>query len=238
MKTPKHLLIAGLALGLASFASAQTIVGWDTASAPVVGDRSPAASLFNATTLASGVQSATMQTSASIDYEGVNNNAATGYGWDKGGEADLATAVSNDDYISIVIDLGSLQTSFSGVNFNYVGENDFGDIALLSDATQTTPGTWDAGDSLGTASASSSGGQSIALSGNSDLQNINGGTIEFRFYSWLGGPARDKSFGLSTNDSSLDLDFTGTAVIPEPSSYALLAGVLGLGLVMLRRRRA
>jgi hypothetical protein len=36
---------------------------------------------------------------------------------------------------------------------------------------------------------------------------------------------------------AFDLDFIVTVTVPEPSSYALLAGLIGLGAVMLRRRR-
>ena len=40
----------------------------------------------------------------------------------------------------------------------------------------------------------------------------------------------------SSNNLNATSSVTGTATIPEPSTFALFAGALGLGLVMLRRR--
>jgi len=64
------------------------------------------------------------------------------------------------------------------------------------------------------------------------LQNLTT-SVEFRFYFTGANPAADSEFTNLTGD---DIVFTGTA-IPEPSTFALFAGALGLSLVLLRRRR-
>ncbi len=58
-----------------------------------------------------------------------------------------------------------------------------------------------------------------------------GETISFTFFGDNG------TGGGSRQGVAID-DFSFTAAVPEPSAYALLAGLVGLGYVMVRRRRA
>lgn len=59
-----------------------------------------------------------------------------------------------------------------------------------------------------------------------------GDTLDFRFYL---GESADVS--VNTDFSHYIDNITVTAVVPEPSTYAALFGLFGLGLVMYRRRR-
>ncbi|CAA6677561.1 MULTISPECIES: hypothetical protein [unclassified Lentimonas] len=72
---------------------------------------------------------------------------------------------------------------------------------------------------------------SVDVSGNSAFQNITTST-EFRVYVW-GGASSSSSSAINYDN----IGVTGT-VIPEPGTYALLAGCLALTSVMIRRRRA
>jgi hypothetical protein len=220
--TTRKLLIAALTFGLTSFASAQTIVGWDTASAPAKVAGGP----FNATTLNSGLDSASLLTNESgLDYEG----NATGYVFDRTNQSTLADAITDGDFISASIDFGASTVSFDSFSAN-LATSASAELFLLSDATQSTPGTWATGDSLGTFGAATPG--TITLSSVTGLQNLTT-SVEFRFYFTGNNPAADSEF---TNLAGDDIVFTGT-VIPEPSTSALFAGALGLSLVLLRRRR-
>lgn len=58
-------------------------------------------------------------------------------------------------------------------------------------------------------------------------------TLFFSGHSFEGGGDN----GVNVSSVLDNVAFTGTAVIPEPSTYAMLAGFLALGAVMIRRRR-
>ncbi len=94
------------------------------------------------------------------------------------------------------------------------------------------------------------GGLSIYLLGrNNDTPTTNGSDIgglttgDFNtVIASASGLDTITAFANAANDKTVfaldTLDINSAAVIPEPSTYALFAGVLGLGLVMPRRRRS
>ncbi len=57
------------------------------------------------------------------------------------------------------------------------------------------------------------------------------GRIAFQYHVTNGGPS-------GTNSDNIGIDAVTIGAVPEPSSFAALAGVVGLGAALLRRRRA
>lgn len=126
------------------------------------------------------------------------------------------------------------------INFNDLGVGTF-DITLYlghTSATRDFTINYDLTDAGGDVSSSKASG-AISLLGSS--------------VGFGGGPAFAYTISVTTTDASADLglNFVSTAggggtglfagytvvAIPEPSSYALISGLLALGAIMLRRRR-
>ncbi len=68
-----------------------------------------------------------------------------------------------------------------------------------------------------------------------DFDNNTSDTISFSSGTSL---AANESFTISWVDGSFTTEAFSVTVIPEPNAYALIAGMLGLTWVMLRRRGA
>lgn len=199
---------------------------WD-----VAGTNASATNPLPATSVGVNISSANLtlggglSTSSSADTFGGSNFDTTS----------LSAAITNADYISFTITPTSgYALSISSISFNSgvsTATTNF-NVSLLSSATGLT-----AAHTLHTYSFSSTNApaQSITLTGSPALQNHTG-AIEFRLYGW-----RDTG-GTSTfrirNLSGSDLVINGTvSAIPEPSTYAALAGLLALGGVLWQRRR-
>jgi len=72
------------------------------------------------------------------------------------------------------------------------------------------------------------------LTGIDDLQNIAGGqTVSFRLYGW-GNASTTQTTTVAFKNDGLTLNGT---VIPEPSTYALIFGIGGIGAALFIRRR-
>ena len=98
----------------------------------------------------------------------------------------------------------------------------------------TTPGTsFDASESLGQIVRGPSIAQgvesgTITLAGNAALEDIT--SVTFRVYLTEG-------YTGTSGNRRAGIDDLSVAVIPEPSAYALLGGVLAFGFAALRRRK-
>jgi len=237
---PSMLLSAAMLLSAPSLTRGATIVGWETST--LTASTSPTAATQSETGIDSGTLSVVgMNPAANAGATG--GTSIWGYGATSYGDT-LADSIADGDYFSVVITPEAGNTiDFDNVNFwasirNFSNVNN---MALLSSATQSSPGVWAEGDALFT--TSSIGNQTnfdVALT-DSRLNDITS-PIEFRFYTF--GTQDFKAIGFGTyniaNDGTqvptLDLSFNGTvSVIPEPSTAGLVA--LGLLPVALRRRR-
>ena len=116
---------------------------------------------------------------------------------------------------------GSAQTATSGTTYN---------IWMVNDTSaDTTDYYWSTG-----AGAATSIGSGLAYSGSNASSSTGIQSIVFEAF--------NDNDGAEVFYDNLYLDASGQnlanpVVIPEPSAFALMAGALGLGLVILRRRR-
>ncbi|WPJ95479.1 hypothetical protein SH580_18840 [Coraliomargarita algicola] len=251
----KKYSLIGLAFLAATLNSqAATLVGWDfgTPDAEAANSVNPAP-----TTIASG-----LSITSALDGVGGWNGSATQYtigdntgvaasgttfGSTEAGNfgtttnnangGNLGAAITGNDYISFAITAdtagalditgfsvsGAIASSKAANKWNILAQVDGGSTwevagALTTDQTITaTQGLTDFTDIF------------IDLSGNATFQGID--SVEFRIYSWGGNG--------TTSSSRAQIDnLLVEGVIPEPSTYALLAGCFALSSVMLRRRRA
>jgi hypothetical protein len=159
---------------------------------------------------------------------------------------DLAGAIVLDDYFSFTLTPSagtvSYDNIFSRITLGANVRPATGAFSLLSSATGFTDA-----DELGSfdltlvgAATNGTSSHTYDLSGVTELQTI-AGAVEFRIYYYSTGANQTQRMGLgrifNTTPES-DLTINGSVAVPEPSAYAGLAGLVALGSVMLRRRRA
>ncbi len=225
MKALAASLFLSLSFALCPRAQAQ-IVAWELS-----GSNAGASNPLAATTLASGLASGQVSLGS-----GVTASTATDtFGASGFTSTSLAEAIAANQYLSITftpasghtLNLTSLsmQTSVSTAVTDFHG-------ALLSSATGFT-----ADDALHTYAFGTPAAplQTVTLSGESDLQGLTTAT-EFRLYGW-----RDTA-GTSTfrfrSLSGYDVAIAGTAsAVPEPATWAAMAGLVALAGAIIRRRR-
>jgi hypothetical protein len=256
-----HVSSLGIAAALALFsssASAAVVFSTDLESA------TQATNLISpidmAGTLATGYTASTLAdggTSGSFDIKksGVEGNAGTGTIWSQGnyasfqpgvGEiADLAAAIAGNSYYEFTLSNASVfsleSIDLTLVQFGYANSANPVDpetgAYVFTSLTSNFDGTVLASESLGSvvtgvgvAQGVKSG--TITLSGDaafdSDLELY---AVTFRVY-LIEGYA-----GTATNRIT-GIDDISVSVIPEPSAYALLGGLLVFGFAALRRRKS
>jgi hypothetical protein len=222
--------VASLAAGLL-FAAAMhgQIVAWD-----VTGVTAVAQNPFAATMLNASLASASLTLGAGVNASATSNTFG-GSGFD---QTSLANAITAGDYLSFTV-TPAATTSFSlsslsllfGVGTAVTNFN----LALMANVSGFTTG-----DALWTYSFStaSPAAQNVGLGGFAALQEL-AAAIEFRVYGW-----RDTT-GTSTfrirDNAGNDLALSGSvSAIPEPSTYATIAALLGFAVavgVRWKRRR-
>ncbi len=250
----KELITSLLALGLAAGAHAQTIASW-TADGGSIRSDSPISNVLwdDSTALltsdsdgdafggffGSGLDSTSQWKSGAIAVAG-------SYGWRM---QPLSSGGTTADF-GFLLNTASTPTLNTGDTFTAVFSNEAGnsgDVRWLISNDSNYYVSEDVGDiaSSSTSSGALSGmTYSTTLSGldwfEVDFSNPGGGIVS------IGSTATTDNvldtvdgigvFGDGVNSSGVRFR-SFEAAIPEPSSFALLAGTLGLGLVMLRRRR-
>jgi hypothetical protein len=220
----KKILISLSLFACASLASAGTLLSWDIPTA-----------VQNVTSIVATVVDdsiATTSLTRSGIGRGFEGNFLVNYGWRL--ELPAATGYDSSKYISFTISPEpGYQVTVDQIFFRF-GSNTAasGTFEIRSDL-----------DSFGSTISSallpafqaSGGTRTFAITG---VDNVSS-PVEFRLYSYLTttvGGQRNITFGANPNELD-DFVVSGTA-IPEPSTYALLAGMLTLTVVVLRRRRA
>lgn len=149
-------------------------------------------------------------------------------------------AKTNGDYLSLTLTVASgFQADLASFNFYTLRQSD-----VFSPNGEGAPSAWsiysDAnGDSFTTqidsGTISLAGGSTFTLQSAdlSGLANVTG-TTEFRIYLWAGdgiGGTTERAWRMD------ELSISGTtAVVPEPATFGLLAGVMALGFILWRRR--
>jgi hypothetical protein len=228
MKILKTMMIA--LLGGMGVAEAQ-LASWNTT--PLAGNNVDAA----ATSLGTNVDSAMLARGAGATVVSYNNTFAMR----NGNSADLATAISNDRYLSFTVDAGSgYALDVSSVFFRATSQDttltNIRNWSLFSDHTGFTTS-----DVLSTLAVTGGGAapatQTVDLSANTALQGVS--SVEFRLYVWglpnaaFAQNGIGRAFGATLGD---DLVVNGTtSVIPEPGMFAL--ALLGFALLLRFRRK-
>lgn len=236
MKILGTTLLAGLLSMTAYTAQADLIASWMNA-----GTRFPYP--MAATTLDSALaDSGTVVLGAGLNQAWNNAAAENGLLTVGYNTTTLAAAITANDYFSFTLDVGSNFVDFDSITAYAKAQNAAADVYLLSSATG-----WADTDSLASFATvdGTAGGQGdlweIDLSGVSELQTITG-SVEFRFYYVTKSTATPSNFTFAgfrnpnSQDVIPDIAFYGT--VPEPSTYAAIAGLLALGLAVMRRRRS
>jgi hypothetical protein len=220
----KALISTALFLGTLNFAHAQ-LATWE-----VTGVNAGATNPFSANTLGGNVLSASLTLGSGV----TTSSTADTFGGSNFDQTSLSAAITGGDYISFIITPSAgYSISISSITFNSgvaTAVTNFNG-SLLSSVTGFT-----SSDSLLTYSFSTTGAaaQSVSLSGITGLQNVTS-AIEFRLYGF-----RDTT-GTSTfrirNLTGSDLIINGSvSAVPEPATFAFLAGAATLGLAAFRRR--
>jgi hypothetical protein len=213
-------LIAGLALCLASTASAQMIVAAYTAdgSQPVSSD-SDASSTASDISVGGGFPLAYETRGFNADQRG---NPTPSFFFKL--NDDLTPGLLDDDYFAFSLTADSSDLTLGDFSFDY---NTGGLTAyLFSDQA----GFANVSDAIGSVSTASTGGSGSAVwdTYSISLTSLNdvtvGSTVNFRLY--LEGTG---------NETQMDNITVSTAAVPEPSAYALLVGMLAFGWIMIRR---
>lgn len=225
MKALATSLLLSLSFVLCPRAQAQ-IVAWELS-----GSNASTSNPLAATTLASGLASAQLSLGGGVTASA----AADTFGASGFNSTSLAAAIAANQYLKITLTPTSgyalSLTSISMQTSVSTAVTDF-HAALLSSATGFTASDTLHTYAFGTASAPL---QTVTLSGESDLQGLTAAT-EFRLYGW-----RD-TVGTSTfrfrSLSGYDVAIAGTAsAVPEPATWAAMAGLVALAGAIIRRRR-
>lgn len=157
----------------------------------------------------------------------------------------LAAALTTNHFVGFTftpgqaVDLGTLTFDFGTSNATSVAG---GIVYTGSWAAYTSVGGFDSGDELGTGSATQVALGSNVFTpswtvGSVDLASLGtvSAPVEVRIYFWDDNATASSNLQVRMDDITLT---ASAAAIPEPSTYALLGGVLALGAVALRRRLA
>ena len=238
----KTLITSLLALGLASAASAQTIV--DASSYSRINSSGAKSRSFNEDAHVGSINNVTL-TSAGFAFE------LPDLGGNTVSTSQLTTFFDKYGSDGAAFDLSLFVKTASS---STLSSADF--IAPANDFTGSTPSGWTEIElKFLPANSSLSTGDSITMS-SSGQTALTSFLNTYYTATPAGGDFLIAGLAAQTNGTPIDDNFEGVVIrgdndattpvitnlsitaIPEPSSFALLAGALGLGLVLLRRRRA
>ncbi|MDX2109360.1 MAG: PEP-CTERM sorting domain-containing protein [Verrucomicrobiota bacterium] len=238
MFNPNYLYLLGVLFAAPCAHSAVVLAGWDFAG------MDGAAAAVNATSLAANVNSAAITRGAGAGGEAIWNNNTNGFNHSSFSFATLDAAKSNNVYYQWTVSSSSAVISLETLNYSVYAQGNGANPQLLSGTVEySLDGFSTAGAAIHSFSGVSVSGwgnivanqQTADLTAVSSLQNITAGTtVTFRFFGYNGESWTAQGIGGATGNS---LEVLGTALVPEPGAYAVLAALCTLALALLRRRK-
>ena len=219
-----RILLALLLPTAASIGLAQTLISWDVSG--IEADTLTAPYTVAGTNLATGISGGSLSLGSGTNP----TTSAAQYGFkisSSNAQTTLAGAISQNHYMQWTV------TADSGFNFT---------VALFSSVEGFTDGDQikevsSIQDVTGGFDSDASGFGSVTFTGMAAYQNIS--SITFRIYGWNTSNSSSAGTTRIRNLGELDPDLLvlGTATaVPEPFSFAALAGLATIGFAASRRR--
>jgi hypothetical protein len=240
MKLTQTLFTAAVISCFAFTASAQNIASWEISGVDLNDGSYDSSFTLNAQNKDTNLTTAELTLGSGVNSSTSNNQ----YGFKVGGgneQTTLSGAITNAHYIEFkFVVAGGYEFNLSSINFKGESSASGADnVAFMSDVDGFTSGneisalSGMSGSTGGFDTDSSGFGAGTISLAAAKYQNLS--AITFRLYGWNTSSGSGVTYlrNLSGDDVVLNGVIT---VIPEPNTYALLAGFCALGFVMVRRR--
>jgi hypothetical protein len=223
----KIVLIGAISLAATGMVHAAEIANYDFAGG-------------SAASTASAIDHVTVSDFSVSGGGGFSGNSDTAFMFSQHTTDTLAGAISNDDYYSFTVTVEeNYQLNLDSLLFNHIAYAETNSIQ--SDLAVFIGTPFGDGDEIASSTVTDTDTETALTSSLEDVDVstiVLTGVTEIRIYNWdnsdVESSAENGWFFTRLDDVVLNGE---VSAIPEPSSYALLAGCFGLAWVMLRRRR-
>ena len=148
-------------------------------------------------------------------------------------QPDIASALANNDYFTFSV---APNSGFSMTLTSIVFDMQRSTTGPTSFTLFSSVDGFTIGNDEGTLALPGETNNDLTFNLGSEFENLTG-SVEFRFYGY-GNGASQTTGSAGFEGPGVDLELLGTtAVVPEPSTYALIFGGVALGFVVWRKKR-